>query len=167
VLGVYETHINHTELDQFFTEELKNTLLESIGNCTVWLNQIKTLLDEEATFGYDGIRNIEIERLRSLIRLEIEELPDPDFFNNLGKTCEDDLFLEVLISEMRCRALSVQSTLFKNSSKKIQILTNEIKNLKMEYDVNANLIFEKERELARILDWELMENLKNYKNLKF
>jgi hypothetical protein len=51
VLGVYETHINHTVLDQFFTKELKNTFLESIGNCTVWLNQIKSLLDEEATFG--------------------------------------------------------------------------------------------------------------------
>jgi hypothetical protein len=37
----------------------------------------------------------------------------------------------------------------------------------MEYDVNANLIFEKERELARILDWELRENLKNYKKFEF
>jgi hypothetical protein len=36
----------------------------------------------------------------------------------------------------------------------------------MEYDVNAQLIFEKERELARILDWELRENLKNYKKFE-
>jgi hypothetical protein len=72
---------------------------------------------------------MEIERLRSLIRTEIDDLPDPSFFNDLGKTRDDDLFLEVLISEMRYRALSVQSTLFKNNSKKVTILTTELKNL--------------------------------------
>jgi exonuclease III len=165
-LGVIETHVNHALVCEAFPEHLQQTILESLGQCNVWLNQIKTIQSEAATLGTNPERELEIERLQALIATEIQDLPDSDYFDNLEKNCENDIFFEVLISEMRNRALSFQSTIYKNMTKKVDSLNNEIKLLKMNYGVNARLIFEKERVLAGLLDWELKENLKNYKKFE-
>jgi hypothetical protein len=108
---VIETHVNHAELNVEFPAHLQETILVSLGHCNVWLNQINLIHGEVATFGHNPVHELEIERLRSCINVELQELPDVDFFENLRKTCEDDIFFEVLLSEMRNRALGAQSTI--------------------------------------------------------
>jgi hypothetical protein len=106
---------------------------------------------------------VEIDRLRALNDTDIMDLPELNFFETLQLQCEEDLFLEIMINNMRNGALSVQSTLYKNRMLKIESLHKRLKELKLNFDANAEEIFISEHELTAILDDELKKDLDKYK----
>jgi hypothetical protein len=149
--------------DQYFTEDLKQYFLEKIGLCFANIEVLNMLLKDEVNMQYDQARDLEIGRLRAIVNVELEDLPDISMFENLNKNCDDDIFLETLLNEIRNRALSVQSNLYKLRTLKLDNLNACLKTLKMDYGANANAIFEIEREITGLLDSELKETLLNFK----
>jgi exonuclease III len=166
IMGIYETHINHASVGQDFPDELKDVFLGILGDCSVHSANLKQLLSDDANSIYDQAREIEIERLRALIRTELIDLPPISYFKQLPKTCDADIFLEVLLNEMRNRALSTQSDLFKLRTLRFDNLNKRLKILKMDYGVNANTIFEVEREITSLMDIELRDSLRYFKKFE-
>jgi hypothetical protein len=162
-LAVFETHLQHADLDRNLTLDQKNDLLNIIGTNYQRIQTLKNLKERSAETDYDENLQMEIDRLRALINMDILDLPEPVFFENLSLSCEDDLFFEILINNMRNSALSIQSASFKNLKLKTSRLKNLLKELKMNFDVNANEIFEIENQLTLIHDEELRKDLENFK----
>jgi hypothetical protein len=93
----------------------------------------------------------------------IENFPDPEHLSSIDLTCNDDLFLEVLMSNIRNAIISFQTWVRKVENAKVNHLIKNINSLKVDLDSNANEIFELEKELTDVSEKRLSEKIKQIK----
>jgi len=84
-----------------------------------------------------------------------EHLPDPETLGNIQLSCNDQVFFEVLMGNIKNELLSFQSWLKKLAFAKKRLIINRINTLKGDFLINSNEISVLEDDLRRILDNEL------------
>jgi hypothetical protein len=122
---------------------------------------IKKILDaNEIEFDISFTKSTELKELNLLginreIELLISELPDPELLNNIILECTPDLFLEVLLGNIRNSLISFQAWIKKVKNAKISSITRSLNELKRDYVNNAEAIFDLESQLCSIRDKEI------------
>jgi len=90
-------------------------------------------------------------------------LPSPELLNTLVLTCDNDVFLEVLMNNIKNDILNLQSWSKKVSNCKKTTLSRRLTELKGDFQINGEAIAEIELELNRLIDAELTERIKSMK----
>jgi hypothetical protein len=109
------------------------------------------------------LENSEIE-LYDLVDL----LPEPEHLNEIALTCGADIFLEVLMGNIRNALISFQAWIQKYKQAKAAATAAQINALKTNYYNNVEEIFRLESDLKRIREAELaikVKELKIFENL--
>jgi hypothetical protein len=90
-----------------------------------------------------------------------ETLPNQDFFEGLEKNCEDDVFFEVLIMNLKNNALAQPKKIYDAKNRGKTILSKKLLDLKIDYETNKTEILELEQKLALAIEKEIREELQN------
>ena len=77
-----------------------------------------------------------------------------------------DIFLEYLVNCIRNEVISYQTFVFKNMNAKSRKLSNELFDLKLNYEANKLSINEKERQLNSLLDKKMKADVSKYRLFK-
>jgi len=165
-IHAYDAYINHSVIEGAFTIEEKTRLSLEIGSLMGKLDEIKNVKLDGAMTGNFIQTNLILERLTEEITTGLQALPGLDFFEELPLECSDVVFFETLAMILKNATLSFQSSFYKTKNCQKNRIRNELKNLKEEYVVNSNSIFEKERLLSDINELELKEELSLIKNFE-
>jgi hypothetical protein len=142
---VAECHLHHSD-PQAFPAYQKRILLEHIGLINHKLNLVNKI----------GLEN-ENALLEALDLLET--FPDPDFFNQIPKECDDQIFFEVLIMYLKIRVLSEQKKIFDKKNAKKERLRKRLLELKNNFAINALEIFRLEKELENAVESDIREEV--------
>ena len=78
-------------------------------------------------------------------------------------TVDADIFLEYLVNCIRNEVISYQTFVFKNMNAKSSKLSNELFDLKLNYEANKLSINEKERQLNSLLDKKMKADVSKYR----
>jgi hypothetical protein len=109
------------------------------------------------------LREATLLGLDNEIKMLVEDLPDPENLNELGLLCTNDIFLEVLMGNIRNSLVSFQTWLQKLENSKVSFLQRKINFLKGNYDFNQEEIANLESILAAHRDEALDLKIKNMK----
>jgi hypothetical protein len=161
--GIIETYLHHSAVTPGFSEGEKQRLLRVIGNIMRNLQAIKELELNMATNGRNEREEILLAGYRGEVRLLFDDMPELTFFENLDKTCGDEIFFETLANSIRNNTLSHQSTIFTVKNARKQRLMNLISDLKRQFNENSNEILNLERELSVIEENERKQELEHYR----
>jgi hypothetical protein len=104
-----------------------------------------------------------IAGMRAEVRLEMEDFPLLDYFENLTKNCKDAIFFEALASCVKNSVLAYQAYFYRVKNARHLRLTNRITELKHSFTENLNAILEVERELSNIEENERKTELEHFK----
>jgi hypothetical protein len=115
------------------------------------------------TQGPDNLLDLQLAAKQAEISELRELLWDCDTYSSLSLTCDDDVFLEVLLSNIKGHVISFQTWTKRFENVKKGILMKEITMLRANFAANAELIFEKEKRLSEILDGETLAKVKSMK----
>jgi hypothetical protein len=156
-----ETYLQHADRNQPDLD-LEEGLLH-VGRL---INKIKTCNDIEFEIAFrsgnpDLVRNLDHER-EELCAL-VDTLPDPERLNEITLTCDPDIFLEILMGNIRNSLISFQAWMIKVRNARKNNLTLSLYRLKQDYKINCDLIFDLERELTGIRDEELSAQINELK----
>ena len=165
-ISVYETYIQHTLVNEKISEERKMEVLHTIGHITVILQRIRVAVSALIDDGHNALGELEIEGLRAEVREAIDNLPGLPFFENLDLTCNKATFFEVLSSSVKNITLGHQAWIFKTRNKLKTSMTNNIKNLKQDFNTNRVEILALERRLSAVIESELRYELSKIKNFE-
>ncbi len=165
-IHAYDAYINHSVTEGAFTIEEKTRLSLEIGSLMGKLEEIRIVKLDGAKTGNFIQTNLILERLTEEITTGLQALPGLDFFKELPLECSDVVFFETLAMILKNATLSFQSSFYKTKNCQKNRIRNELKNLKEEYVVNSNSIFEKEMLLSDINELELKEELSLIKNFE-
>jgi hypothetical protein len=102
-------------------------------------------------------REARLERARYLM-----QLLDIKVFELNPLSCTDDIFMEVLINNVRNEVCSFQNFFLKEKNNKLRAGINTLNNLKKNYKENADAIRQLENSLNTIVDANLRAELENY-----
>jgi exonuclease III len=102
-------------------------------------------------------------RLNDLLAEQRRLLPTPDQLNILVLDCEPDLFLDVLVNNIRNEIISFQSWAHKANNIKKSSLIKTLDSLKQDYLANGAEIADLESSLNELVDNELKNKIKNMK----
>jgi len=120
-VSVVECYVQHARISENFTLVQKAGLLQIVGEMIENLREIDEArlawLQNDNPDPDPGI-GIRIERVRE----QKNNLPALEFFENLELTCEKDIFLEVLVMQIKANILSHQDRYFKQKRAKIDRL---------------------------------------------
>jgi hypothetical protein len=148
-----ETHLQHAVRDQEDVDVEEGLL--HVGRVINKINQCNEL---EFKIAFDDNAN---DCPRDLIMCNdeltglVNTLPDPERFNDIVLSCNPDVFLEVLMGNIRNTIISFQAWHQKVKQAKVISITNQLNSLKINFKDNAELIFRLETELVNIRDTEL------------
>jgi hypothetical protein len=96
----------------------------------------------------------------------VDSLPVPEHFNEIILSCAPDVFLDVLMGNIRNSLISFQAWITKIRNERTSILINNLNFLKRDYTANAEGIAELERLLVQQLDVELTAKLRELKTFE-
>jgi hypothetical protein len=86
------------------------------------------------------LREATLLGLDNEIKMLVDDLPEPENLNELGLLCTNDIFLEVLMGNIRNSLVSFQTWLQKLENSKVSFLQRKINFLKGNYDFNQEEI---------------------------
>jgi hypothetical protein len=150
---VAECHLQHSD-PSVFPPYQKRQLLEQIGLIQHKLNMVNRIKPVPLT-------TTEITSVLSEVEDMLETFPDPEFFEQITKSCEDDIFFEILTMTVKNGVLAEQKSIFdkKNASKsKLRLRLLE---LKKDYVTNSTEIFRLESKLYSLVESEIREEVAN------
>jgi hypothetical protein len=113
--------------------------------------------------GSTEIKEMTLEGLNTEIKLLVEELPGPNMLNLINLSCNNDVFLETLMGNIRNSIVSLQTWYKKVEQCKTALITKRLNILKGDYLGNQDEIFELETILTGFRDRELEIKIKNMK----
>jgi hypothetical protein len=97
-VGIIETYVQHGVINDDFTQQIKDALLLRVGRINANLNRIHEMEMNMALNGFTEQESLIIAGLRADVRLEMEDFPMLEYFENLTKNCNDAIFFEALTS---------------------------------------------------------------------
>jgi hypothetical protein len=155
---VAETYIQHNNVLDYFT---RDAALRRIGHIKMLI--INLGIDFRYRPGFcpstEDIqaRNELLQRGKYLV-----ELLNIPWLDTINLNVERDLFMEVLINNVRNEVTSFQAFLNKEKSTVIAEVISDLNTLKEQYAVNFETIRRLENALKNILDQDLRTELENY-----
>jgi hypothetical protein len=97
--------------------------------------------------------------LRNSIQNNLNTLPSIELLQNFELSCPHDTFLEILIIAVKTSSLAHQHDYFKIRNAKRKFLEKKIINLKKEFNANAGEILRFERDLNKVTEDEMREEV--------
>jgi hypothetical protein len=134
------------------------TLLRSIRSYNDLKSEI--VLNSE-----NNLLNLQLAGLNATISELRDQLWDPSDYANLQLTCSDDVFLEVLLSNIKGSVVSFQTWNKRLETCKKSQLIKEINELRSDFLNNSETILEKENNLAALIDKETTAKVRQMKIL--
>ena len=98
MVAVYETYLQHAQINDTLSEVQRNAILNSIGQISVLQHRIRSASSTNAMGEGNELGEMEIEGLRAEVRESFEDLPQLAFFENLELTCDKATFLRSCLS---------------------------------------------------------------------
>jgi Reverse transcriptase (RNA-dependent DNA polymerase) len=145
VLESYLIHADPDSVPGFFV----NNLLIDIGRVETYLRQS---IKQDAN-------NPDLDMAEAIF----ETMPELEIFHNLPLSCSEDFFFDGLVSVVKTSLLSLQANIHLEKNKTVNNLKLNLQNLKQNFGLNCNEIFNLERSLSEIQENQLKEELANYK----
>jgi hypothetical protein len=154
-----DTYASHIVPDLIFDERQLEFIKTRTGLAISLLKNLSNLKVRLANDGFveDYVANC--TNLWNQIAETLDNLPSPDFLNSLNLSCTKDVFLEILIMSIKNSCLAYQHNLFKIKNMQKSRFGKKIDNLKLDFIANAGEILRTERELDRIIELELREEV--------
>ena len=159
--SLIESYTQHGKINQVLTVALKESYLSKIAEVLRCLATIREIELESAKTVLTHLNEMTIAANRTEINLKLGELPDLNFFESLELECNSCTFFEVAVMAIKNGAMLHQAHYYKVKKAKVANLIENLKTLKKDYRSNEALIFEKERELAQLIELELRAELKH------
>jgi hypothetical protein len=131
-----------------------------------YLRIIRDLNDLDFDIALNGADNNKIVARRLLDELLVAQrniMPTPLQLSTLRLACDDDIFLDVLVNNIRNAVISFQSWSRKVSNCKKNTLIKEINQLRQDFIINHNEISALEDDLNNIVESELRARIKAMK----
>jgi exonuclease III len=156
-----ETYLQHAQPEQVGVDI--DAGLEEVGTV---INKIREINDLEFEMKFDGsneLMDLEFAGKTASLKESIDNFPDPERLNEILLNCEHDIFLEVLMSNIRNSLISFQAWIKKVEHAKCSYLTKNLNTLKNNYEENFELITDFESQLTNIYEKKLSEKIKQIK----
>jgi hypothetical protein len=146
--AVVETYLQHADVHQEDVDIDQGLLhvgrlIEKITQC----NNIEFNIYFDNT-GTDYAT--EYDRASNELHYLVDTLPDPERLNEISVTCDPDIFLEVLMGNIRNALLSFQAWLQKTKNARANCLISSLNLLKKDYVLNAEEMLRLERDLQKL-----------------
>ncbi len=154
-----DAYASHIVLDLVFDDRQLDLIKTRTGEA---ISLLKDLSDLKVRLAKEGFVEDYVARctnIRNQIAETLDILPTPEFLNSLNLSCTRDVFLEILIMSIKNSCLAYQHNLFKIKNMQKSRLGKKIDNLKLDFNANAGEILRTERELDRIIELELREEV--------
>ncbi len=147
---------------------LINELSNLVGNLAYMIHEIN---DIEAKMLLKPANVTELTRLynnkmRDIVEIS-EHLPTNIFYENVTLTCDWDVFLEVMLGNIKNEIISFQSWSRKAKNAHRNILTKQVNHLREDFLNNSGKIHEIEIELNRISEFEIRAKIENMKQFEY
>ncbi len=108
-----------------------------------------------------------VKGLRRAIKNSLDLMPSIEALQMYDLSCNRSVFLEILIIAIKSSSLSHQHDFFKIKNAKKKYLETKIKNLKKDFQNNIAEILRTERELNRVADDEMREEVLRMRNFEY
>ena len=157
-----DCYLQHADMDNNPGIDINQGKLE-IG---VFLNTLRSINDSELDIKLNGStdnKQIILLGLITELRMLKDNLPTPDQLSCISLTCDDNVFLEVLMSFIKGAVISFQTWYWKLVTVKKSQLVGQINSLRGEFLINAHRISELQSELNDLVNSEVREKVKAMK----
>jgi hypothetical protein len=88
--------------------------------------------------GTNNFQEMMLSGLNTEIELEVDLLPEPALLDDITITCNPDIFLEVLMSNVRNTLISFQAWISKTKGAEVCAITRSLNSLKSNYTENCD-----------------------------
>jgi exonuclease III len=154
-----ECYINHLLPSETLSDiEIENYKITIDYVCSLYKGLVALRL-EDAEKGTNPKITDRIGTTRNAIKNNLNLLPSIETLQSYNLSCGRDVFLEILIMSIKNSSLAHQHNFFKIKNAKRKSLENKIKCLKKEFQNNTAEILQTERDLGRIVDDEMREEV--------
>jgi hypothetical protein len=161
-----ECYVNHLAPSETISDiEIKNYRLIIGRVCSMYKEVIECRLSD-AENGLDQMVLDRIVELRNAIKNNLELLPGIEALQTFNLTCDRNVFLEILIMSVKASTLSHQHDFFKIKNAKKKYLETKIKDLKKNFQNNVAEILRTERDLNKVADDEMREEVLRMRNFE-
>jgi exonuclease III len=159
--SVIETYLHHAQEEQEDVDIQEGLLhvgrlINLISRC----NELDFLIAFE---GNSQEKTTDLQRCSDELTMLVNTLPDPDRLNDIILNCSPDIFLEVLMGNIRNSLIGFQTWHKKVKTARANSIILNLTKLKNNYNENYNLIFSLEKELTQIRDEELSGKIRDIK----
>jgi hypothetical protein len=117
-------------------------------------------------YGTDAVNIARIQELILALSNTIDLLPSLDELQEMEISCSSDVFLEILIMAVKSSSLAHQHSFFKIKNAKKNFLDKKLTTLKRDFNANSGEILRTERELNRIVDDAMREEILKMRNFE-
>jgi hypothetical protein len=133
------------------------------GNFIKLLKEYNNLCERQAQDKNNRLLDLLIAEKNTEILAQKDRMWDVDRHNTLNLSCEDDVFLEALVSNIKGQVVSFQSWVKKVENKEKNLIISRLNMLKVDFDINSSEICRLEEELKALLDKETLLKVKSMK----
>jgi hypothetical protein len=116
-----------------------------VGQLLSAINSYNNKKQQIETEGENNLFVLKLAALNTEIKDLRERLWDPATYGRLSLTCDDDVFLEVLMGNIKGSVVSFQSWVRKVDNARKSLLIKNIESLRIDFNANAEQILNKER----------------------
>jgi hypothetical protein len=155
-----ESYLQHADPDG--EVDIQAGLLE-VGNIISKIRDANELEFEIHFVGHTQLRELSLDGLNNEIKMLVEDLPGPQMLNTINLVCTNDIFLEVLMGNIRNALVSFQTWMRKVDNCKVSFLNRRLNLLKGDYISNQQEISELESALTEHRENMLNKKIKHMK----
>jgi hypothetical protein len=166
-ITVVETYINHIVPDANVSDLQIEVYKNIVGQVLMNQKDLSKLKLTIASTGFDRRLDENVRMLRNSIKNNLDQLPPIDVLQGCSLSCDNDVFLEILIMSIKNSSLGHQHDFFKIKNAKKACLEKKIINLKKNFNANVGEILRTERELNKIVEDDLREDVLKMKNFEY
>jgi exonuclease III len=159
-----ETYLHHADPDQADVDIPEG--LAHVGRLIEKNLQCNEKEFSLAISGSDNNDTATLQQCESELLGIVDSLPVPERFNEIILNCAPDVFLDVLMGNIRNSLISFQAWITKIKNARTSILINNLNFLKRDYTANETSIAELERLLVQQRDEELTIKLRELKTFE-
>jgi hypothetical protein len=159
-VATVETYLQHAALDPDLDVEEG---LREVGNI---ISKIRDANEMEFSIHFEGHtvqKEFILEGLNSEIRMLVDDLLGPKMLNLINLNCTNDIFLEILMGNIRNSIVSLQTWYRKVEQCRTSLLTRRLNMLKCDYVSNQHEIFQLESALTEMREDDLRLKIHNMK----
>jgi hypothetical protein len=154
-----ECYVNHLLPSDTVSDLQINELKGTVGQAVALQHEIAACRLSDAMYGADAVNIARIQDLILALNNTIELLPSLDELQRMEISCSSDVFLEILIMAVKGSSLLHQQSFFKIKNAKKNFLDKKLTTLKKDFNANSGEILRTERELNRLMDDAMREEI--------